>query len=253
MQKRVALYLRVSTAEQTVENQQRELEAVAERHGWNVVAVFADAGVSGTKGRDQRPGYDRLCRGIARREFDQVAAWSVDRLGRSLQNLVGFLGELHAKGVDLYLHQQGLDTATPAGKAMFQMLGVFSEFERAMIVERVKAGLSRARSRVSSKRRRPSVSAPEPCIGSNGKWKLWLPDRRKHPPPIAANDLTHRCIARIAVRLDRGRALAPAPTFAIGTPGRGLIDEIRPECGSSCRHRLILSTTSGGCTHSDQL
>jgi DNA invertase Pin-like site-specific DNA recombinase len=155
MQKRVALYLRVSTAEQSVENQQRELEAVAERHGWNVVAVFADAGVSGTKGRDQRPGYDRLCHGIARREFDQVAAWSVDRLGRSLQNLVGFLGELHAKGVDLYLHQQGLDTATPAGKAMIQMLGVFSEFERAMIVERVKAGLSRARSQGKQLGRRP--------------------------------------------------------------------------------------------------
>src|SRR5437660_1455096 len=100
MQKRVAFYLRVSTAEQTVENQQRELEAVAERHGWNVVAVVTDGGISGTKGRDQRPGYDRLCRGIARREFDLVAAWSVDRLGRSLQNLVAFLGELHAKGVD---------------------------------------------------------------------------------------------------------------------------------------------------------
>jgi DNA invertase Pin-like site-specific DNA recombinase len=145
MTKRVALYLRVSTAEQTVENQQRELEAVAERHCWNVVAVFTDAGISGVKGRDKRPGYDRLCHGIARREFDQVAAWSVDRLGRSLQDLVALLGELHAKSVDLYLHQQGLDTSTPAGKAMFQMLGVFSEFERAMIVERVKAGLSRAR------------------------------------------------------------------------------------------------------------
>jgi DNA invertase Pin-like site-specific DNA recombinase len=155
MSKRVALYLRVSTTEQTVENQKRELEAVAERHGWNVVAVFSDAGIGGTKGRDKRPGYDRLCRGIARREFDQVAAWSVDRLGRSLQNLVAFLGELHAKGVDLYLHQQGLDTGTPGGKAMFQMLGVFSEFERAMIVERVKAGLSRARSQGKRLGRRP--------------------------------------------------------------------------------------------------
>src|SRR6266853_3423218 len=142
MAKRIALYLSVSTTEQTVENQHRELEAVAERHGWNVVAIFTDAGISGTKGRDKRPGYDRLCRGIARREFDQVAAWSVDRLGRSLS----FLGELHAKGVDLYLHQQGIDTGTPAGKAMFQMMSVFAEFERAMIVERVKAGLSRARS-----------------------------------------------------------------------------------------------------------
>ena len=120
-----------------------------------MVAVFTDAGISGTKGRDQRPGYDRLCRGIARREFDQVAAWSVDRLGRSLQELVTFLGELHAKGVDLYLHQQGIDTGTPAGKAMFQMLGVFAEFERAMIVERVKAGLARARSEGKRLGRRP--------------------------------------------------------------------------------------------------
>ena len=112
-------------------------------------------GISGTKGRDQRPGCDRLCRGFARREFDQVAAWSVDRLGRSLQDLVGFLGKLHAKGVDLYLHQQGIDTGTPADKAMFQMLGVFAEFERAMIVERVKAGLSRARSQGKRLGRRP--------------------------------------------------------------------------------------------------
>src|ERR1700720_1365938 len=159
MPKRIALYLRVSTAEQTVENQRRELEAVAERHGWNVVAIFTDAGISGTKGRDQRPGYDRLCRGIARREFDQVAAWSVDRLGRSLQNLVAFLGELHAKRVDLYLHQQGIATGTPAGKAMFQMMGVFAEFERAMIIERVKAGLSRARSQGKRLGRRPVADA----------------------------------------------------------------------------------------------
>ena len=72
-------------------------------------------------------------------------ARSSDRLGRSLRDLVAFLGELHAKGIDLYLHQQGIDTTTPAGKAMFQMMGVFAEFERAMIVERVKAGLARAR------------------------------------------------------------------------------------------------------------
>jgi DNA invertase Pin-like site-specific DNA recombinase len=74
-----------------------------------------------------------------------VAAWSVDRLGRSLQHLVAFLGELHASGCDLYLHRQGLDTSTPAGRALFGMMGVFSEFERAMIVERTKAGMSRAR------------------------------------------------------------------------------------------------------------
>src|SRR5436190_13226792 len=104
--KRVALYLRVSTTEQTIENQRRELEAVAARHGWLVVRVFDDLGVSGAKDRDGRPGLDSMMKGVARREFDMVAAWSVDRLGRSLQNLITILGELHAKRVDLYLHQQ---------------------------------------------------------------------------------------------------------------------------------------------------
>ena len=142
---RAALYLRVSTTGQTVENQRRELEAAAERHGWTLAHVFKDAGISGAKGRDKRPGLDALLRGVARREFDLVAAWSVDRLGRSLQDLVASLGELQAKGVGLYLHQQGIDTTTPAGKALFQMLGVFAEFERAMIRERVMAGLARAK------------------------------------------------------------------------------------------------------------
>jgi DNA invertase Pin-like site-specific DNA recombinase len=143
--KRVALYLRVSTNGQTVENQRRELLDAAKRHGWHVVEEFRDQGISGAKGRDKRPALDKLLKAVSRREFDMVAAWSVDRLGRSLQDLISTLGELHAKRVDLYLHQQGLDTSTPAGKALFQMLGVFAEFERAMIVERVKAGLARAK------------------------------------------------------------------------------------------------------------
>jgi DNA invertase Pin-like site-specific DNA recombinase len=126
-------------------SQRRELVDIAGRHGWQIVETFIDEGISGAKGRDQRPGFDALCKGIARRDFDMVAAWSVDRLGRSLQDLVTFLGELHGKHVDLYLHQQGLDTSTPAGRAMFQMLGVFAEFERAMIRERVNAGLARAK------------------------------------------------------------------------------------------------------------
>ena len=142
MAKRVAFYLRVSTGEQTTANQQRELETVTERHGWQIMKVFEDTGISGRHGRDKRPGFDRLCRAAVRKEFDVVAAWSVDRLGRSLLDLLTFLGELHAKGVDLYLHQQGIDTTTPGGKAMFQMMGVFAEFERAMIRERVKAAWS---------------------------------------------------------------------------------------------------------------
>jgi DNA invertase Pin-like site-specific DNA recombinase len=143
--RRVAFYLRVSTDGQTVENQRRELEALAQRHGWHVVHVFADEGISGAKGRDKRPALDAMLKGVARREFDLVAAWSVDRLGRSLRHLVELLEELKAKGIDLYLHRQGLDTSTPTGKMMFQMLGVFSEFERAMIVDRVKAGMRRAK------------------------------------------------------------------------------------------------------------
>jgi DNA invertase Pin-like site-specific DNA recombinase len=143
--KRVALYLRVSTDDQTIENQRQDLEVVAARHGWRVVATFADEGISGSKSRDKRPGFDGLCKCIARREVELVAAWAVDRLGRSLQDLVIFLNEIHAKGVDLFLHQQGLDTSTPAGRAMFQMLGVFAEFERSITISRIKAGLARAR------------------------------------------------------------------------------------------------------------
>jgi len=143
--RRVGLYLRVSTNGQTVENQRRELTATAEHHGWTVVAEYVDQGISGAKGRERRPAFDRLMKAVTRREIDMVAAWSVDRLGRSLQDLIGFLGEVHGAGVDLYLHQQGVDTSTPAGKALFQMMGVFAEFERAIIVERVNAGLARAR------------------------------------------------------------------------------------------------------------
>ena len=143
--RRVAIYIRVSTDGQSTRNQEDELQAAAERHGWQVIGVYRDHGISGAKGAEDRPGLSKLMQAVARKEIDMVAAWSVDRLGRSLQHLIGMLQEFHAKGVDLFLHQQGLDTSTPAGKAMFQMLGVFSEFERAIIHERVMAGLKRAR------------------------------------------------------------------------------------------------------------
>src|SRR5271156_2357372 len=143
--KRIAIYLRVSTSKQETSNQRRELEAVAARSGWEVVKVYEDAGISGAKGRDKRPGLDSMMRAVNAKEFDMVAAWSVDRLGRSLTDLLAILQGLQEKGVDLFLHQQGLDTSTTAGKAMFQMLGVFAEFERGIIRERVNAGLARAR------------------------------------------------------------------------------------------------------------
>jgi DNA invertase Pin-like site-specific DNA recombinase len=131
--KRAALYARVSTGGQTVENQLRELEAVAARAGWEIVERYVDQGVSGAKGRAQRPALDALHKAVIRGEVDVVAAWSVDRLGRSLQELILILNELRERNVDLYLHQQGLDTATPSGRAMYQMLGVFAEFERAIM------------------------------------------------------------------------------------------------------------------------
>ncbi len=145
--KKVAIYVRVSTDQQTVENQILALQEVARRSEWDVIHVFADEGISGAKGRDRRPGFDALLAAISRRQIDVVAAWSVDRLGRSLPDLVGFLSDIQAKGVDLYLHQQALDTSTPSGRALFGMLGVFAEFERAMIRSRVVAGLERARAR----------------------------------------------------------------------------------------------------------
>jgi len=158
MSKRVAFYLRVSTGEQTTENQRRELEQVAKRSGWQVVEVYEDAGISGANGREKRPALDKLLTDATARQFDIVAAWSVDRLGRSLRHLLFFFDELRALHVDLYLHKEGIDTSTPAGEAMFQMVGVFAQFERSMIRERVRSGLSRARA--SGKRLgRPPVTA----------------------------------------------------------------------------------------------
>src|SRR5262245_45081753 len=117
--RRAVLYLRVSTIDQTTANQERELRQVAERMGCEITRVYKDHGISGAKGRDKRPAFDAMCRDASRRQFDVIMAWSVDRLGRSLQDLVAFLGEIHALGIDLFLHQQGLDTTPPAGKAMF--------------------------------------------------------------------------------------------------------------------------------------
>ena len=141
---RAALYLRVSTTEQTTENQERELRIVAERMGHEIVEVYRDFGISGSKGRDKRPAFDRLHKDASRRKFDLVMAWSVDRLGRSLQHLVAFLEHLRECKIDLFLHQQGLDTTTSGGRMMFGMLSVFAEFEKAMIRERVTAGMKRA-------------------------------------------------------------------------------------------------------------
>lgn len=142
--KATAFYLRVSKNDQTTENQKLELERVAQKSNWNIYKYYVDTGISGIN--SDRPEFLKLQKAILQNKIDLVAAWSVCRLGRSLQDLVNFLKLLNDKGVDLYLHQQGIDTRTSSGKAMFQMIGVFSEFEHSIISERVKAGLERAKS-----------------------------------------------------------------------------------------------------------
>jgi DNA invertase Pin-like site-specific DNA recombinase len=191
--KRAVLYLRVSTVDQTTANQERELRETAGRMGCEITRVYRDHGISGAKDRDKRPQFDALCKAAARREFDVVMAWSVDRLGRSLQDLVAFLSELHALRIDLFLHQQGLDTTTPAGKALFQMMGVFAEFERAMIQERVRAGLRRARSE--------GKQLGRPKIGADIERAILADLRRKDRPGVrviaAAHGVSVNTVQRI--------------------------------------------------------
>jgi DNA invertase Pin-like site-specific DNA recombinase len=142
---KVALYLRVSTSNQTTENQRIDLERVAALRGWTIVETYQDHGISGSKGRTDRPALDAMLKDAVRRKFDLIAVWSIDRLGRSLQHLVECVNELHAVGCDLFFLQQSIDTTTPAGKLAFSICGAFAEFEKSIIVERVRAGLERAK------------------------------------------------------------------------------------------------------------
>jgi DNA invertase Pin-like site-specific DNA recombinase len=142
--KRAALYVRVSTDRQTVENQIAQLTKIAKDRGWQIVQTFTDAGVSGGKGRKDRPGLDEMLRQAQRHRFDVVMAWAIDRIGRSLIDLLGTIQHLEACGVDLYLDQQAIDTTTPAGKLLFQVTGAFAEFERSLMRQRIHAGPQRA-------------------------------------------------------------------------------------------------------------
>jgi DNA invertase Pin-like site-specific DNA recombinase len=153
--KRAAIYLRTSTTGQHTDNQRLELERIAERRGWTVIEVYEDFGISGSKGRTQRPALDQMLKDASRRRFDVAMAWSIDRVGRSLTDLLGTIQHLEAVGVDLYLDQQNIDTTTPTGRLLFQITGAFAEFERSMIRSRVNAGLARARAQGKRLGRRP--------------------------------------------------------------------------------------------------
>ena len=143
--KTVAIYTRVSTDKQTVENQLIELRSLCERLGYTIVQEYRDSGISGAKGRNDRPALDALLKAATQRKFDMVMCWSIDRLGRSLQNLVEILNELQALGIDLYFQQQGMDTSTPSGRMIFSVFGAIGELERNLIRERVLAGQQRAK------------------------------------------------------------------------------------------------------------
>jgi len=161
---RAALYVRVSTNEQTTDNQIRDLQTAATQRGWELTRTYSDEGISGAKGRDRRPGLDSMLKDAARRRFDVVMVWTVDRLGRSLPDLVSSMQDLHAARVDLFILQQGLDTTTPSGRAMFGMLGVFAEFERAMIQSRILSGIARARAQGKHIGRKPIPEAKVAAI-----------------------------------------------------------------------------------------
>jgi DNA invertase Pin-like site-specific DNA recombinase len=158
---KVAIYLRVSTGEQDIGLQRRELTEIAQRRGWTITSEYVDHGVSGAKGRDQRPGLDQLLKDAARGKFDLVAAWSVDRVGRSTVDLLHFLQQLQAQNVAVYFCKQGFDASTPEGRLMFGLLSLFAAFEREMIQTRVKAGLAKAKANGTKSGRaigRPALS-----------------------------------------------------------------------------------------------
>ena len=185
----VAIYGRVSTSDQNAENQIKLLDELASKNQWIVVDRYIDAGISGSKGRDKRPEFDRLCKDMVRRQFGKILVWDVSRLGRSLQHLVDFLNDLHAVDCDLHIHQSGLDTSTPSGRMMFQMVGVFSEFERGMISERVKLGLERVKSN-GKKLGRPQK------INQDVIENIWLLHSQGHGLQSISNELN---IARSSV------------------------------------------------------
>jgi DNA invertase Pin-like site-specific DNA recombinase len=145
MNKKVVIYGRTSTNKQQVENQLNQLREVSNKNDWEIVDEYIDQGYSGSLGRDKRPSFDRLLKDSVRGKFDVILVWDISRLGRSLQDLISFLNDVQSKNIDLYIHRQGIDTTTPTGKMMFQMIGIFSEFERDLIRDRVRSGMENAK------------------------------------------------------------------------------------------------------------
>ena len=157
--KKALIYARVSTSNQTTKNQLIELREAAERMGYEIIGELKDEGISGAKGRAERPAFDELYKMVQRRQVDCVMSWSLDRLGRSIQDLISFMSEVQASGVDLYIHQQAINTATPAGRMVFGIFSSLAEYERELIRERINAGLSRAKAEGKKLGRPSNVNA----------------------------------------------------------------------------------------------
>jgi DNA invertase Pin-like site-specific DNA recombinase len=145
MVRRVAIYTRVSTLDQTIDNQLIELRDHCSKMGWEIVKEYADEGLSGTLSRDKRPALNSLIKDAYRKKFDSVVCWDISRLGRSMKELILFLSDMKDKGVGICSVRQGFDTSTSMGEIMFQFVGILSSWEREMIRERTLAGLERAR------------------------------------------------------------------------------------------------------------
>ena len=195
----VALYLRVSTDGQNVDNQRRDIEAVAERAGWKIVDVYQDKGISGAKGRNGRPELNRMMEDATRRRFRKLLVWDLSRLGRSLRDLISITDHFKEVGVDLYVHKDAIDTGTASGRLFFHIVGAIGEFEKERIQERIKAGLARVRAEETS---------GKPRIGKDGRVKKAIgrpkgitKDEVKHQSEIVTLRGTGMTIRKIASTL----------------------------------------------------
>ena len=146
MVRKVAIYSRVSTLDQTIDNQLLELRDHCSKMGWEIVKEYADEGLSGTLPRDKRPALNSLIKDAYRKKFDSVVCWDISRIGRSMKELVLFLSDMMDRYIGICSVRQGFDTSTTMGEMMFQFVGILSSWEREMIRERTLAGLERAKS-----------------------------------------------------------------------------------------------------------
>ena len=146
MTKKVVIYARVSTLDQTVDNQLIELRDHCSKMGWEIVKEYTDKGLSGTLSREKRPALNAMIKDGYRKKFDTVVCWDISRLGRSMKELVLFLSDMKDRGIGICSVRQGFDTSTSMGEIMFQFVGILSSWEREMIRERTLAGLERAKS-----------------------------------------------------------------------------------------------------------